>query len=125
MTLAFASLSLLASQSGKLSAWLQSWLGSPDQTWSYAHQQKDKAHNPTTGAQSASLIDIKMSKAGTMSAFRGKADIRGRAAMSAIDPKRTWQSRCALRIWDLPSPTIEHAKNDGAALDQNEALRYE
>ena len=32
------------------------------------------------------------------------------AAMSANDPKRTLQSRCALRIWDLPAPTIERAK---------------
>src|SRR6516162_9529997 len=32
------------------------------------------------------------------------------ASMSANDPKRTLQSRCALRILDLAAPTIERAK---------------
>src|SRR6516225_8962362 len=46
------------------------------------------------------------------------------SVMSAFDLKRTLQSRCALRIWDRPARTIESGKAIGAALDQNETLRY-
>jgi hypothetical protein len=42
----------------------------------------------------------------SMSALRGKADIGWRRLIARVP----LQSRCALRIWDLPAPTLEPAK---------------